>query len=32
MYRHHDATIGVNWDFIDTLVNETFEEPEETEE
>lgn len=32
MYRHHDASVGVNWEFIDTLVSETFEEPEENEE
>jgi hypothetical protein len=32
MYKHHDCTVGVNWEFINTLVDEHFINPEETEE
>jgi hypothetical protein len=32
MYRHHDCNVGTNWEYINTLVNEYFDEPEENDE
>ena len=28
MYRYHDATIGMNWDVIHTIIREHFDKPE----
>ena len=29
--QHHDATIGINWDVLETVADMLYEEPEEEE-
>jgi hypothetical protein len=31
MEKYHDATIGINWDFIAAIVGDKFPEPEEVD-